>query len=97
VREIPIEQKRFKCKACNTVTTVLKGTVKKGVFTCPFCNYSEKITALTKIGLPISKKLFALEYVDTARNRVFSKIKSEDLRRLEEAIEKFEGEKLSLQ
>lgn len=97
VREIPIEQKRFKCKACNTVTTVLEGTVKKGVFTCPFCNHSEKITALTKIGLPIPKKLFALEYVDTARNRVFSKIKSEDLRRLEEAIEKFEGEKLSLQ
>ncbi|MCK4456319.1 MAG: DUF1156 domain-containing protein [Thermoplasmata archaeon] len=90
VKIVPVQQKWFKCKTCRTSTTVLKGTVKDGLFTCPLCGHSGKTSSLPKSGKPLPKRLFALEYVDSQDQRVFRRAERHDLELFQEARSEFD-------
>lgn len=95
-REIPLEQKRFKCKQCGTFTTVFNGTVDNGKYTCPFCNHTGNVISLVKVGKPLSRNLFALEYVNSEGKRIFSKVTSYDRKLMEDATSEFNTKKINL-
>lgn len=73
IHEIPKDRKRFKCHKCSTYTTLNKGTVGNGKFTCPYCKHNADIRSTIEPGQPLNRKLFALEYLDHQGNRKFKK------------------------
>lgn len=61
IDEINYKQEKYNCSACARETVVESGTFKLGTLTCQNCISKIKVTGLE--GLPLHKKLFAIEYL----------------------------------
>lgn len=97
IREIPIDQNRYQCKTCRTYIEINKGTVKSAIYTCPNCQSHGSIRDLSKPGVPISKKIFALEYLHPVTNsREFKAASDYDNELFNKACEMFDQKEKSL-
>ncbi|UZE92464.1 MAG: DUF1156 domain-containing protein [Methanosarcinales archaeon] len=91
IKKIPINQNRFLCKICRTYVKVNKGTVKNAIYRCPSCQSQGSMRNLGKPGKPISKKIFALEYLHPVSNsREFKMASDFDYELFHKACEVFD-------
>ncbi len=65
VANIPLRNKSFTCKRCRSATRIDEGPVKRGVATCPACRVEARLDHQSRPGLPLKKRLFAIEYTIT--------------------------------
>ena len=97
IREIPIDQEKFLCKTCRKSVNVNGGYVKKAIFRCPKCQSQDSIRNLVKPGMPISKEIFALEYLNTISNKSeFKSASNYDHELFQKACEEFNKKEKSL-
>ncbi|EAE8422317.1 DUF1156 domain-containing protein [Listeria monocytogenes] len=65
IEELPANRKRFKCKNCNKMTDIYRGSFKRGVSTCSKCGSS--ISVSSSVNGIQDLKLFAIEYVSNGK------------------------------
>jgi putative DNA methylase len=62
VHDIALRYKRFPCVACGSITDIFAGTVRRGKYTCPHCDYASSVQTSAADDCPLPKRMFAVEY-----------------------------------
>ena len=72
-------QRRFVCESCGTKTDCFDAPMKNGNYRCPHCSHKEALADAVRKGMPLGRRLFAVEYVDpTDKKNKFKKADKQD-------------------
>ncbi len=90
IRILAPEQKKFVCRDCGERTNATVGPVREGLFTCPECGFSGRVSEFTDRSRPLEKRLFAISYVNPKLgSREFKRAEKYDFNLYTEAVADF--------
>ncbi len=80
-----VSERILHCKYCTEVTEIDNGPIERGIYTCPICTHKGRIVDIPKPGFPLTKRWFAIEYLE--RNTHKKAFKVPDDRDLEHYLQ----------